>query len=310
MAYDSTTYGRVPSATLANNVQTQIRTMLANAVPGYLDLIGQSSANVLSGLRGELSEDVQDEVQNAAAARAVGGGYGGSGLHGKLVARDLGRTSKQIQDDALKQQLALIDSASRTATISPSEVLALDSYNAKLRAAPNPAARARHDASLAWEASRAGSQVPAVRSVAGYGERAGFEPGGIFGSTWASGTNRNVAGPQYNTDWFTGSTSTGGGGRRSAGPTFIPFNAPAPASASSNLGPVYGTGSTGGTSFLDHDFSQGPYDWLGGGDYNFLAEGADRPAYNGPLAPDYSSGGGYDEFGAQYASFDDFFNDQ
>ena len=309
MAYDSTTYGRRPDATLASNVQTQIRNMLINAVPGYLDLIGQSSDNVLSGLRGELSDDVQNEVQDAAAARAVGGGYGGSGLHRNLVGRDLGLTSKKIQDEALKQQLALVDSASRTASISPSEALALDSYNSKLRSAPDPASRARHDASLAWDAMGRTSHFPSVPGSAPMGAGNAFQygGGGFAPSVWESGTARNLPSPQYNTDWFTGSTNTGGGRSGSPGPAFIPYTAPA--SGGSNLGPVYGTGSSSGASFLDHDFSTGPYDWLGSGDNNFLAEGAGRPAYNGPLAPDYSSGGGYDEFGTQYASFDDFFND-
>lgn len=56
--------------------------------------------NWQSALKGEVPADVSAQVQNSAAARAVGGGYGGTGLNRNLVARDLGLTSLAIQQQA------------------------------------------------------------------------------------------------------------------------------------------------------------------------------------------------------------------
>jgi hypothetical protein len=87
------------------NVQ-QLQSMLATMVPGYHGIVDQQSKVVQSGLRGEMSDDVQAAVQNAAASRALAGGFGGSGSHRNLVARDFGRTSYDITQQAM-------DSASR-----------------------------------------------------------------------------------------------------------------------------------------------------------------------------------------------------
>jgi hypothetical protein len=84
----------------------QLSQMLAAAVPGYKDILNQQSGLLQSQLRGEIPKDVQAAIQNAAAGRAVGGGYGGSGMGRNLVARDFGMTSYDITSRAM-------DSASR-----------------------------------------------------------------------------------------------------------------------------------------------------------------------------------------------------
>ena len=84
----------------------QLQKMLEQAMPGYGGMVKDASSLIQSQLRGEIPKDVQDAIQNSSAASAIGGGYGGSGMHGKRVARDFGRTSYDITQQG-------IDSASR-----------------------------------------------------------------------------------------------------------------------------------------------------------------------------------------------------
>jgi hypothetical protein len=79
----------------------QLQKALETIIPGYSSIKGKQSDIVQSMLRGELPRDVQDAVQQAAASRAVGGGYGGSGMNRNLVARDFGRTSFDITQQGL-----------------------------------------------------------------------------------------------------------------------------------------------------------------------------------------------------------------
>jgi hypothetical protein len=99
------------------NVQ-QLQSMLSSMIPGYRGIMDQQSQVIQSGLRGEMSADVQAAVQNAAASRALAGGFGGSGAHRNLVARDFGRTSYDITQQSM-------DSASRwlatTASMMPGQ---------------------------------------------------------------------------------------------------------------------------------------------------------------------------------------------
>lgn len=76
--------------------QSQIQSMLEKAIPNYNAITGQAGSTIDSLLKGEIPVDVSAAVQNSDAAKALGGGYGGSGMHGDLVARDLGLTSLDL----------------------------------------------------------------------------------------------------------------------------------------------------------------------------------------------------------------------
>ena len=106
---------RLASQTNAFNLE-QLQKMLKSAIPGYEQIQGQQSAVVQSMLRGELPKDVQNAIQNAAAARAIGGGYGGAGMQRTLTARDFGRTSYDITQQGL-------DSATRWMAATASMVM-------------------------------------------------------------------------------------------------------------------------------------------------------------------------------------------
>lgn len=78
--------------------QQQIQQMLESAIPNYQELSNTISKNTLSLAKGEVPQGVQDTLQLSDAARALSGGFGGTGMFGNLVARDLGLTSLSLMD--------------------------------------------------------------------------------------------------------------------------------------------------------------------------------------------------------------------
>jgi hypothetical protein len=91
---------KLASSTNAFNT-AQLQKMLESTVPGYNKIQGQQSGLIQSMLSGQIPKDVQDAITNQAAASAVGGGYGGSGMHRNLVARDFGMTSLQMTQQGM-----------------------------------------------------------------------------------------------------------------------------------------------------------------------------------------------------------------
>ena len=84
--------------------QSQLEAQLRRAIPGYDQLISQAGTNIGAALRGEVSQDVQSQLQRSAAGRALSGGFGGgTGMGRNLSARDFGLTSMQIQNQGLNQ---------------------------------------------------------------------------------------------------------------------------------------------------------------------------------------------------------------
>jgi hypothetical protein len=77
--------------------------VLERIAPGTQQVIQQQVSNLQAGLRGELPEDVQRAITDRAAARSVGGGFGGSQFGRNLELRDLGLTSLQRIDTAMGQ---------------------------------------------------------------------------------------------------------------------------------------------------------------------------------------------------------------
>ena len=86
---------------LANLTEDQILQMMREAVPGFDEMRTKAGSNINDFLSGKIPKDVSDAITNSGAARALRGGYGGSGMHGDLVARDLGLTSLGLMDKGL-----------------------------------------------------------------------------------------------------------------------------------------------------------------------------------------------------------------
>lgn len=87
--------GRAARSNLAN--MPDIQKLLESILPGYGEMIksGADSTNAL--LRGEIPQDVQDSIRRSSAFKSLSGGYGGSDMSHALTARDLGRTSLDLQ---------------------------------------------------------------------------------------------------------------------------------------------------------------------------------------------------------------------
>lgn len=88
--------------------QEELLNALKRAMPYYEDITRQQASAIQAGLRGELPEDVQRQIQRMAAASAYAGGFAGSGLARNLLARNLGLASLQLSQQALEQANAFL----------------------------------------------------------------------------------------------------------------------------------------------------------------------------------------------------------
>lgn len=87
--------------------QKLINDLIEQSMPGFTEQ-RDKGLNISSDLlAGNIPADVSEAVQRSAAARALGAGYGGSGMHRNLVARDLGTTSLGLQGQGLSWLNAL-----------------------------------------------------------------------------------------------------------------------------------------------------------------------------------------------------------
>ncbi len=109
------------AAQLARLSQDQIKAMMNFAIPGFDTITGQASSNIQSLLKGEIPTDVSQQVTRSGAARALTGGFGGSGMAGNLVARDLGLTSLGLTQQGLTSAQSWLNSME--ALYAPSQAL-------------------------------------------------------------------------------------------------------------------------------------------------------------------------------------------
>lgn len=79
---------------LAN--QDALTAMLRRAIPGFDSIVSKTGSNINDELSGKLPSGVADQLQTSDAAKALSGGFGGSGMGGALTARDLGLTSLDL----------------------------------------------------------------------------------------------------------------------------------------------------------------------------------------------------------------------
>lgn len=86
-------------ATQTNEFNQEALTSLINkSFPGAKDKIEQ---NISAQLRGELPQDVVNQIRRSSAQRAVAGGFSGSGFSNNLTARDLGLNSLQLTQQGI-----------------------------------------------------------------------------------------------------------------------------------------------------------------------------------------------------------------
>lgn len=91
--------------------EQQITDMLNRFMPGFGTTATTIAGNLADQAKGLIPKDVSDVVEQSDAAKALGGGYAGTGAHGGLVGRDLGLTSLNIMGKALTSMESWIKTA-------------------------------------------------------------------------------------------------------------------------------------------------------------------------------------------------------
>lgn len=182
-----------------------LRALFEQQLPGQY---GLAQENTLSLLKGQVPQDVQDALQRTVAARAIGGGYGGTGMASFDQLRHFGISSLKAQEqglaqfDKLQSMFPRLDIA-QTMFFTPQQRLAFafqdraahfsrDLLAAQVKAAPNPA-----DAALAEGLD---NDFAAFRSAmfSYLGGGMGGMGGGGAGAGAPSGGNMGGAGGGYN----------------------------------------------------------------------------------------------------------------
>lgn len=143
----SDVYGGVPVLPSTGQLASNLTGILNQAIPNFSGLTGQASGIIGSAMSGQLPQDVQDVIQNAAATQAVMGGMPGSSrisgsLYGNRTLRDLGLTSLQRQDKGVTDLISLLQGVSGTAAPTFGQAQEQENARAKYEAAPEPAAAA------------------------------------------------------------------------------------------------------------------------------------------------------------------------
>lgn len=90
----------------------EINRTLGTTDPFQNQIATQLSKNRLDWSKGIMSKDLADQVQLLSASRAVGGGYGGTGAHNALLARNYGLTSFNLQQQAQSSEESWLRTAS------------------------------------------------------------------------------------------------------------------------------------------------------------------------------------------------------
>lgn len=96
--------------------QDQLLGMLRKAIPGYDNIMNQGSNLIQSYMRGEIPQDVKNQIGRNSAETSIAGGYGGSGMARNLEARDLGLTSLQLTQQGLSSADKWLNSAAARST--------------------------------------------------------------------------------------------------------------------------------------------------------------------------------------------------
>lgn len=81
--------------------QSELTRMLEKAIPGYSNMVKQSLGTVESWSKGEIPQDVADQIQRNTAEKSLAGGFAGSQAGRNLTARDLGLTSLELTSKGL-----------------------------------------------------------------------------------------------------------------------------------------------------------------------------------------------------------------
>jgi hypothetical protein len=111
MANQSIQFGLNAAPQINQANMQQLTQMLNQVIPGYQGMMGTAATNTQALLKGQLPQDVIDQIQRSTAFQAMRGGFAGTGAGHALTARDLGLTSLQLQGQGQQQMGNLIQLA-------------------------------------------------------------------------------------------------------------------------------------------------------------------------------------------------------
>lgn len=155
----------------------ELQKMLETSIPGYAAGQKLRVQNATDFLRGEIPVDVQQQIQRSTTARALEGGYGGSGMGRNLTARDLGLTSVDLMGRGAQQFAGIIGSTPMASlanyTWSPQQIAALREQERRDRMAASFAAEQAIGGSELW-----GRQLQQVGDKIGMSAIGGGAAGG------------------------------------------------------------------------------------------------------------------------------------
>lgn len=134
-------YGAVPGVlNLPNNIYSEVNT----AIPGLAGAAPNAAGAITAQTAGLVAPDVQNQIQQKAAAMGLGGG-GGVGVPGSFTSNNflasLGQNSEQQQQSGIDNYIKFLGGVGQTQT-DPNLAFQVSQQNAIDAAAPNPAAAA------------------------------------------------------------------------------------------------------------------------------------------------------------------------
>ena len=117
----------------------QMMQQLERMLPGYGQLLSKGTENIQALMRGEVPEDVQNQLERKAAERGVALGYGGdSEFGGNQFLRNFGLTSLQLTQQGLTSAMNWINqAASRTPVFNMASAFLPIEQRVNLRAQEN-----------------------------------------------------------------------------------------------------------------------------------------------------------------------------
>jgi hypothetical protein len=287
----------------------------------------QVSQNVMAGLRGELSPETIASIQDEAARFGVSSGVPLSDFAGARGLRNLGLSVEGTQRQGLQDYLNAITGISRTQMVDPALQSQIAEYNARMNAAPDPAAAARETQRLYTEnlqrqldsmnmGGRGGGAVTYSGGVGGIGTGGGggspgYRPGdgSLFGGhpaytggTHGTGPSLKASGGFGGGDPFSSRISIGD--RSWAVPRDIDFTGGGGGTGwDSDPSLDYNFGLPGGGGGFENDW--GSTEW-GGFDSGFGSGGGNDLPVNYDPNWDFDLPGGFeDDFGsAEWGGWD------
>lgn len=208
----------LPAATsfaekLNQSNQSALDRQIGAKIPGFSNIESKVASNIASQVAGEIPEDVAQAIQRSTAARALEGGFGGSGAARNLTARDLGLTSLQLSQQGLGNAMNWLQSTRQNRMapmtspsslfISPEQRLGL-AVSERDKAMNRDYLSSQLKASQSWQNSL-GNAIGGIDTVIG-GALGSF--GGAIGAS---------AGYNLGNKWFGGGMPSGGGFNPGAG---------------------------------------------------------------------------------------------